>query len=269
MDKPKIYDCVTFYDENFLTNLRFEILNEVIDYFIVCESRFDHKGKPKPINFNLKNSKFKNKVRHLIIEEQFPELGNGWIVESYQREKIFNAISDAKMEDYIFFSDSDEIPNPKKIKNFSIEKKYAIFLQNFYVYKMNIFNKTETPWEGTRACKRKFLKSFTHLRKKICKKNIQKPFWKFNIEKSIEVLEEGGWHFNNLYNLETISKKIKTFPHSEYNKEKYTNLENIRKKIDNLEDLFERGYKFEKILIDETYPEYICNNLELFKKHIL
>lgn len=67
MDKPKIYDCVTFYDENFLTNLRFEILNEVIDYFIVCESRFDHKGKPKPINFYLKNSKFKNKVRHLII----------------------------------------------------------------------------------------------------------------------------------------------------------------------------------------------------------
>ena len=51
MNKAKIYDCITFYNENFLTNLRFEILNNTVDYFIVCESKFDHKGNPKPINF--------------------------------------------------------------------------------------------------------------------------------------------------------------------------------------------------------------------------
>ena len=27
---PKIYDCITFYDENFLVNSRFQILNEVV-----------------------------------------------------------------------------------------------------------------------------------------------------------------------------------------------------------------------------------------------
>ena len=38
MTQKKIYDCITFFDENLLTNLRFEILKDVVDYFIVCES---------------------------------------------------------------------------------------------------------------------------------------------------------------------------------------------------------------------------------------
>ena len=41
----KIFDCITFYQENFITNIRFEILNEYVDYFIVCESKFNHIGK--------------------------------------------------------------------------------------------------------------------------------------------------------------------------------------------------------------------------------
>ena len=269
MSKPKIFDCITFFDENFLTNLRFEILNEVVDYFIICESKYDHKGEPKPLNFFLNNKRFKDKVRHLIIEEQFPDLTNGWMAESYQREKILNALYDANPEDYILFSDSDEIPNPKILKNFSLKNKYGIFLQNFYFYKINIFNKYETPWGGTRACKKKFLKNFTHLRKKILKKNISKPFWKFNVEKNIELINNGGWHFNNLYNIEIISKKIKTFPHTEFNLDEYTNLDNIKKKIDNLEDLFGRGHKYQKVILDNSYPEYIQNNIELFKNYML
>ena len=63
------------------------------------------------------------------------------------------------------FSDSDEIPNPKILKNFSLDKKYGIFMQKFFVYKLNIFNHYETPWEGSRICKKRDLKSFTHLRK--------------------------------------------------------------------------------------------------------
>ena len=269
MCKEKIYDCITFYDENFLTNLRFEILNDVVDFFVVCESKFDHKGNPKPLNFSLLNKKFENKVRYLVIEEQFPDPKNGWSCESYQREKIFNALSDASLEDYIFFSDSDEIPNPNELIDFSLKKKFAIFLQKFFVYKINIFNKFETPWEGTRVCKKKHLKSFTHLRKKILMKNLSKSFWKFYLEKDIELVKDGGWHFNNLYNLDTISKKLKVFPHKEFNSKQYSDIKIIEKKINNLEDLFERGHKYEKVKLDNNYPKYILNNLDLFKHYIL
>ena len=48
----KVFDCITFFDENLLTNARFEILNDVVDYFIICESNFDHKGNKKKLILN-------------------------------------------------------------------------------------------------------------------------------------------------------------------------------------------------------------------------
>ena len=47
MNRNKIFDCITFFNENLITNSRFEILNSVVDYFIVCESKFDHKRREK------------------------------------------------------------------------------------------------------------------------------------------------------------------------------------------------------------------------------
>ena len=185
MTRNKIYDCITFFDENLLANSRFEILKEVVDYFIVCESSYDHKGNKKKINFKLQNNKFRDKVRHIVIKEQFPDLEDGWKCEAYQREKILEGISDAEENDFIMYSDSDEIPNPFAIKNINLKKKYGIFLQKFFTYKINIFNKYESPWEGTRVCRRKNLKGINFMRKKIQFKNINKPFWNFNIEKSI------------------------------------------------------------------------------------
>ena len=52
MNKSKIFDCITFYDENLITNARIEILNSVVDYFVVCESKYDHKGKKKKLILN-------------------------------------------------------------------------------------------------------------------------------------------------------------------------------------------------------------------------
>ena len=72
--KNKIYDCFTFFNENLLVNSRFEILKDVVDYFVVCESKYDHKGKKKKINFRLLNTEYKDKIRHIVIEENFPNI---------------------------------------------------------------------------------------------------------------------------------------------------------------------------------------------------
>ncbi len=31
----KVFDCITFFNENFITNLRFEILDPVVDFFVI------------------------------------------------------------------------------------------------------------------------------------------------------------------------------------------------------------------------------------------
>ena len=47
----KIIDCITFFDNNLMFDLRYNILKNYVDCFIICESKFDHKNRPKKINF--------------------------------------------------------------------------------------------------------------------------------------------------------------------------------------------------------------------------
>ena len=170
--KSKIFDCITFFRENFITNIRFEILNKQVDYFVICESKFDHNAKKKKLNFKLKNLLFKNKIIYIVLDHPFPfYLKNGWQRQAYQRDYMLSRIPNAKPDDYIMFSDPDEIPNPKILKNFNLKKKYGIFMQNHYVYKFNIQNSYENPWQGTRVCKFKNLKSIDYMRQNILLKN--------------------------------------------------------------------------------------------------
>ena len=139
-------------------NLRYNILKDFVDYFIVCESKYDHRGNSKKINFIKKEEYDYNKIKHIVIEKKFPVKTNIWENQAIQREFLLNSIDNAKPDDYIFFSDPDEIPNPEFLKNFELKKKYGIFMQRCFNYKFNLFNKFESPWEGSRVCKKKNLK---------------------------------------------------------------------------------------------------------------
>ena len=116
--------------------------------------------------------------------------------------------------------------------------------------------------------KKKNLKSFFDF-KILKKKNINYPFWRIDKEKSIQLIENGGWHFTYLMTPNEISKKIENMAHTEFNKEKFKNLDNIRKNIDNLIDPFGRNLRLKKIKIDDSYPKYLLNNLNLYKDWIL
>ena len=94
----KIFDCITFFNENFITNIRFEILNEFVDYFVVCESIYDHRGLKKKLNFELLNKKYKSKIIYVVLEDKF-ESQNLWENQAKQREFIFNGLKLANDED--------------------------------------------------------------------------------------------------------------------------------------------------------------------------
>ena len=51
ISKNKILDCITFFDNNFMFDLRYNILKDFVDYFIICESKYNHKGIEKKKNF--------------------------------------------------------------------------------------------------------------------------------------------------------------------------------------------------------------------------
>ncbi len=268
MNDNKILDCITFFDNNFIFDLRYNVLKDHVDYFVICESKFDHRNEIKKLNFDRKvyNSK---KIKYIVLEQPFPKKTNLWENQAIQREYLLQNLSFAEPEDYILFSDPDEIPNPDILRNLNLKKKYGIFFQKCFNYKFNLFNPYESPWEGTRLCKKKNLKSIDFMRQKIKSKNLRYNFFRFDKEKSIQIYQNAGWHFNNIMDPEKISLKLKTFAHSEFSESKYSDIEIIRSKIEKKIDLFDRGHQYKAIDFDESFPEYLYSNYELYKNYIL
>ena len=269
MTKSKIFDCITFFDNNFMFDLRYNILKNYVDYFVICESEFDHRGNKKKINFIKNKEHDSNKIKHFVMEKPFPKNSNIWENQAIQREFLLNSTNFADPEDYIFFSDPDEIINPNKLENFKLNKKYGIFMQKCFNYKFNLFNPHESPWEGTRVCKKKNLGSINFMRQKIKSKNLSYKFFRIDKEKDIQIFEDGGWHFNNILSPEEISLKLKTFAHSEFSGEKFSSIKVIEDKIKKKIDLFERDHKYLKVEIDFSYPKPIRENLNKFIEFII
>ena len=267
--KNKIIDCITFFDENFIFDLRYNIIKQYVDFIIICESEYDHRGNKKGLNFNYEKYSKNNKVKYFILKEPFPKKNNPWENQAIQREFLLNSLNFINDDDYIFFSDPDEIPNTDLYNDFRLEKKYGIFLQKSFNYKFNLFNKHESPWAGTRVCKKKNLKSIDYMRQKVWAKNLKYKFYRFDKEKNIQLFQNGGWHFNNIMSPENISKKLKTFAHSEYSGDEFSSTEIIKNKIENKIDLFNRGYKFEKIELDNSFPRYLLENKNFYKDFIV
>ena len=244
----KIFDCTTFFDEKMIMDLRFNILNEFVHKFIVVESIFSHSGKKKKLNFNIDDyPKFKDKIIYLVIENE----PKGLIDSSMPANKRFNSIkrieqsynymskgiTDALDDDLIMLSDNDEIPNLKSKQFQKSTKNLLIFRQLFFYYKFNLsYNKIN--WYGSRACKKKSLKSFTWL-KNI--KNKKYLFWRLDTCFSklkyinLEIIDDGGWHFTNVKTPEELYIKMNNFGHHDEFELSGLTIKDIENKIKNKE----------------------------------
>tara|TARA_Y100000591_G_C21645308_1_gene599993 strand:- start:49 stop:753 length:705 start_codon:yes stop_codon:yes gene_type:complete len=211
----------------------------------------------------------KKKIKYFLNLDSFPLKTTRWEKQAIQREYLLNYLNFADSEDYIFFSDPDEIIKPELLNNFVLKKKYGIFLHDCYNFKFNLYNPYESPWEGSRVCKKKNLKSIDFMRQKVRVKNLKYKFYRIDKEKNIQIFHDAGWHFNNIMTPTEISLKLRTFAHSEFSDEKYSSVEIIKKKIENKEDLFERGHKYKYIDLDGKFPKYILDNKDKFKDFIL
>ena len=64
-----IYDCFQYFNEDHIVDLRLNILDKYVDYFVISESTRTHQGKLKNINFNVNNfPKFKKKIKFVIAD---------------------------------------------------------------------------------------------------------------------------------------------------------------------------------------------------------
>jgi len=267
-----IYDCFQFFDEEHILDLRLNILNEFVDFFVMVESTTDHQGNSKKLNFDIKKfKKFDNKIIYIIVDDtseaiKKPHIGGESLVEQHQRNSLMRGLKNSSDDDLIILSDVDEIPDLSKLRMFDEKNKYAVFSQMMFNYKINLLNETENNWHGSKICLKKNLKSPQWLRNLKFKKY---PFWRFDKPRNLQIIENGGWHFAYLQNTESISKKIKSFAHGEFNKPNFANPESINEKISKGKDIFDREISYRKVEIDNSFPKYIVNNKEKLKEWII
>jgi beta-1,4-mannosyl-glycoprotein beta-1,4-N-acetylglucosaminyltransferase len=292
----KIFDCTTFYNENLMLEVRFNILNKYVDKFIISEAKYSHSGEKKRLNFDIKKfPDFKKKIIYSVLEnepqnliyennknskiENKNEMRNNSIKRiAFQRNKLMESIDIANDEDFIFYSDNDEIPNFNNINLETNEDKIIIFKQKLFYYKFNLLY-NEVDWYGTKGCRKKMLKSFSWLREVKAKKypiyRIDTLFLK-NKYMNINVINNGGWHFTQLKNPKDLEAKLMNQEHHDEYKEAKTRLPNIedlikRKtiiydyKAKSTDYKFSKEFKLKTAKID-SLPKYLIENKEKYNK---
>ena len=287
----KIIDCTTYYSEDLMLDVRFNVLNEYVDKFIITESKFSHSGKEKPLNFNINNfPKFKDKIHYLVIENEPAGIiknsetspvkrMNSLLRINQSYDFMMDAIKDASDNDLICLSDNDEIPNFNSDSFKNSNKDIYIFKQLFFYYKFNLFYDF-MPWFGTKACKKKKLISLSWLRNL---KNKQYPFWRLDTlfsktkHTNLQIVENGGWHFTNLKTAEEIHQKLSNFGHHNEFDISGVTVKDIQECIDNrivnynhqadqsADNKYTANYKLQ-VIEDKILPKYLINNKQKFKK---
>jgi len=287
-----------YFDEDMLLDLRLNILNPYVDFFVIVESKYTHSGKKKELKFDLnKFSAFKKKIIYIISDDiiagiqeitekdntdkiGIKKIMNAVYRENYQRNFIVNGLEGAKEDDFILISDIDEIPNLENFKFKSVKSKIVMFQQSMFYYKFNL-KLPNYIWVGTKGCKKKYLKSPQWLRNiKDKKYNLYRLDVLFSDKKFINIsfVNKGGWHFTNIKSPEEIEYKLKSYLHHlEFENEELKvedinrivkskkaiyNL-NVDKKICKIGD----GNKLIKTEMIEL-PVYINNNLNKYEDWI-
>ena len=278
-------------------DIRFNVLNDYVDKFIVCEASYSHSGKKKNINFDInKFPKFKDKIVHLIVDQEpidlYDETSGEPHVErsnsikriNFQRDYINKYLKDFDENDIIMYSDNDEIPNLKDVNLKKIKEKIILFKQKTFYYKLNLLH-PKLNWFGTKCCKKKYLKNMTWLRSiKNKKYNPMRIDVLFSDLKFVNLLiiNSGGWHFTNIKTPENLLKKyLNDEMHSEFKLRNIglVEIKNLMNKqvvgynhfIDSTTSNMEKHSKefpLKKTNLN-VLPEYIAENKDQFNEWII
>lgn len=245
-----IVDTCVFYNEVELLHLRLDYLYDVVDRFIIVESldSFSKKIRKNEYIFEKNIGIYKpymDKIRYYKIDNL--PYNDAWSNEYYQKNYCAEGIGDLENDDWIIYSDVDEIPDKNLVKNLNSYHNSPSgihFLQKLFYYHVNVMQ--NQIWAGSAAIQKKYLQTIMHLRRN----RSNRP-----------ALQNGGWHYSYLGGIGRIYYKMVSYSHAD-EVEQYCNLEHIKNSIETNKDLLDRkGNMFQKYLVDITGPHMAPSNI--------
>ena len=291
----KIFDCFMYFDEEQVLDLRLNVLYQNVDYFVIVESIYNHKGEKRNLLFNSqKFEKFNDKIIYLVYDK-IPQLVepiketdnekekdgkyimNALYRENAQRDFILEGLKSAKKDDLILISDVDEIPKLSSVNLNQIKNEIILFKQDMFYYKYNL-SLPNFKWTGTKAVKKKNLVSPQWLRNI---KDRKYPFYRidtfFSDKKyiNIKIINDGGWHFSNIKSPEMIEHKLRSYLHHREFDQVSLSIEEINELVKKKQAIYDlrvdkRVNKVGNGVILENFemkklPNHINDNIDKYK----
>jgi len=265
-----IVDCFPFFNELDILDIRLNILNEVVDKFVIVEASKTQSGIHKPFYFEeskTRYSKFLDKIIHIKIED-YPE-EDGWAIENFQRNCIQRGLEKLNLtiNDIIAISDVDEIWNPSVIKdldNLLDQHKFLSVDMDYFVFYLNLIT-VDKKWIGTIFTKYKNLNTYSP-------QNLR------NIKDNVIYIKNSGWHFGYQGGKEQVYKKYLSCIEP-VNKNLLPSKEKFSEEFDNRikdggsfifsDNLQDKSIKLEKIKNINILPQYLIDNLSKYDNMII
>lgn len=242
-----IIDCITYNGEKELFEIRYNILKDYVDEFIVIEFDKTFSGKSKEKLFDqhwdkvtyhyIKGEQYK-KYRKLAESSSNTKGASHWVTEFVQKESIKDCLTHLKDDDVIFISDCDEVWEPEIMLKWC----HAPFKVKLKIYSYYLNNRSSEEFWG-------LLVSPYHAIKNSCLNHLRTTAWKTAFE--------GGWHFTSMGGYENVKRKLL----DSYTEESYATPEvmnNLEENIEERKDFLGRNFTY--ALDESQLPQYIKDN---------
>ncbi len=266
-----IVDCVAYNGEAELFDLRYNILKDYVDEFIVFESNETFSGKPKPLYFEQIRDRYPDvtyvvnergyTLREYELAKRSPNTKGAlhWTLEFIQKERIKYALKHLNDDDIVFIGDCDEIWEPNQLYPEIGKLKLRV-----YTYYLN--NRSSEEFWGTLVCKYKYIKELPEYKGVESIMNAEGMFPCLNHLRSNPPLKSEtymGWHFTSMAH--QLRRKLT----DSYTEESYATPEVLAKLDENVytrRDFLGRDFTFSK---DESqWPQFLKDNKNNYK-HLL
>lgn len=258
-----IIDAFPFNDELLLLELRLEELYPVVDKFVIIETRRNYRGVPKPLYFaenKQRYARFLDKIIH-HVPEGLPNAG-AWEYEILQRNVLADVLRNLspKLDDTMSFSDCDEVPNPRVVKEYRPELGLRNLKQYTFYYNFNnLMDYGNRSWSRARIGRVEDIYNLTAYEFRQGPRDLDPTF---------PSIEEGGWHGSYFGDLARIRRKVHSISHDDMDHlvDNASDAE-IARRVDKGEDLFHRSGIGAGRYIDtqdSMLPESFRNNVSKY-----
>lgn len=261
----KVYSLSPFFNEYDILDLKVAEEIDTVDKIFLIESNQSLNCLPKPLNLKGNKHEKNPKIEFCFIEDEFSP--DAWTVNDTIQKNAVLRFFEYEDDDVLICADLDEINNKKDLpKIIDAATKYGfVKLEMFcYYYKINLCRGTKKGWK----C------SYAITGKEMRKRN-ENIYGLRGVKKGIATIGTDGKHFSYLADPKGIAYKINNAGHPEYMFDKYTNEKGIEERIKKQQDPFDRTVKatgkvqkLTKVLVDETYPQTILDNIDFWSKYI-